>query len=159
MKDIAEKRRGNHSMNRACEISHSCMIGFSHHQFILSLSLQVVLRRDLFDGSYSDHLLSPIPSGSLPPNVHMAHTNYKILSLSALAPKRSCLLLIQPITGNYWEFPHSVVYKYGHESTVYHKTTLILCVRFIYLWELCESSTGRIYLYHKNFYCTIHYNA
>ncbi len=104
MKDIAEKKRGSHSMNRARE-----RLCFSYHKFIslsllslpLSLpSIQVVLRRDLLEGSSSDPFLSPSPGGRLPSNVHMAHTDYKIMSLSAVAPRRSCLLLVQPITGN-----------------------------------------------------------
>ena len=116
MKDIAEKKRGSHSMNRACE-----RVCFSCHKFIslflspflpLSLplppSLQVVLRRDLLERSFSDPLLSPMPGGRLPSNVHMAHTDYEVMSLSTLAPRRSCLLLVQPITGNYLGFPHSV---------------------------------------------------
>ena len=102
MKDIAEKRHGGHSMNRACE-----RLCFSRQKIHLSLPpvLQVVLRRDLLEGSSSDPLLSPTPRDQLPSNVHMAHTDYKVISLSTLAPRRSCLLLVRPITGNYLGFP------------------------------------------------------
>ena len=69
--------------------------------------VQVVLRRDLVDG-HSPAVEALRPGGSLnlhsataaaAAGLHMAHTDYEVLSVSGAAPRRSCLMLVQPITG------------------------------------------------------------
>ena len=80
---------------------------FVHAQYILyvqavhkvmdAVIIQVVLRRDLVDG-HSPAVEALRPGGSL----HMAHTDYEVLSVSGAAPRRSCLMLIQPVTGSLW---------------------------------------------------------
>lgn len=71
--------------------------------------IQVVLRRDLIDG-HSPVVKALRQGGSLnlhsatatAAGLHMAHTDYEVLSVSGAAPRRSCLMLIQPVTGSLW---------------------------------------------------------
>ena len=114
MKDISTKQRGRHSMNRACEIncgSFSCsfiMVFFvihthTHTHTHTHHNEQVVLRRDLLDGppTAAAGSLSPQGSPGLGSFVHMAETYYKVLSVSSFAPRRSCLILAKPVTGDF----------------------------------------------------------
>ena len=72
------------------------------------MCVQVVLRRDLVDGPTlqsaevlrrrGDGLVGGSPT-ALVAGTHMAHTDYEVLSVSGAAPKRSCLMLVKPVTG------------------------------------------------------------
>ena len=69
------------------------------HTHTHNFFVQVVLRTDVAEdfSSASSHL---DPSSPRPGDVHLAHTNYKVVCVSSQAPQRSCLILIHPITGD-----------------------------------------------------------
>ena len=41
---------------------------------------------------------------------HMAHTDYEVLSVSEAAPRRSCLMIVQPVTGQFTWCDYSADY-------------------------------------------------
>ena len=71
------------------------------------MCVQAVLRRDLVDSPslqsaevlrrHGAGLVGSSPTAAV--SAHMAHTDYEVLSVSEAAPRRSCLMLVQPVTG------------------------------------------------------------
>lgn len=59
-------------------------------------TLQVVLRMDKMD-EFSETTSGRTLSGG----IHMALTEYRVLSVSQLAPRRCCLIEVKPVTGTY----------------------------------------------------------
>ena len=99
-----------------------------YHTLSLSLSSrssQVVLRRDLLEGESLSATNSSDPSQGIHSlDVHMAHTSFKVLSLSSNAPRRSSLLLVQPVTGSAW-LVGLVIYTAPHTPPHTHTHTTL----------------------------------